>query len=65
MLAAQEYTPDVIVAMSESIASAQNNTMVSPLDREDAEQLIERARMGAVGVPQLIWMTMQGVDTDV
>ena len=64
-LAAQEYTPDVIVAMSESIASAQNNTMVSPLDREDAEQLIERARMGAVGVPQLIWMTMQGVDTDV
>ncbi|MDE7274709.1 MAG: ATP-binding protein [Lachnospiraceae bacterium] len=64
-LAAQEYTPDVIVAMSESIAGAQNSTMVSPLDREGAEQLVERARMGAVGVPQLIQMTMQGVDADV
>ncbi|MDE7415416.1 MAG: ATP-binding protein [Lachnospiraceae bacterium] len=64
-LAAQEYTPDVIVAMSESIASAQNNAMVSSLSLETAEQLVERARMGAVGVPRLIWMTMQGVDTDV
>ncbi len=64
-LAAQEYTPDVIVAMSESIASAQNNAMVSSLSLETAEQLVERARMGAVGVPQLIQMTMQGVDTDV
>lgn len=64
-LAAQEYTPDVVVAMSEGIAGAQNDVSLSPLDREMAEQIIERARMGAVGVPQLIQMTMQGVDTDV
>lgn len=64
-LAAQEYTPDVVVAMSEGIAGAQNDVSLSPLDRETAEQIIERARMGAVGVPQLIQMTMQGVDTDV
>lgn len=64
-LAAQEYTPEVIVAMSESIAGTQNSTLVSPLDREGAEQLVERARMGAVGVPRLIQMTMQGVDADV
>lgn len=64
-LAAQEYTPDVIVAMSESIAGAQNSISVSPLDQEMAEQIVERARMGAVGVPQLIQMVMQGVDTDV
>ena len=64
-LAVQEYTPDVIVAMSESIASAQNSSLISPLSLKTAEQLVERARMGAVGVPRLVQMTMQGVDTDV
>lgn len=64
-LAAQEYTPDVIVAMSERIANVQNNAVREPLDQEAARQLIERARMGAVGVPQLVRLTMQGVDTDV
>lgn len=64
-LAAQEYTPDVIVAMSESIAGAQEGGLLNPLDQKTAEQLIERARMGAVGVPQLIQMMVQGVDTDV
>ena len=64
-LAAQEYTPEVIVAMSESIASAQNNVLISPLDRETAEQLAERARTGTVGIPQLIQMTMQEVGAHV
>lgn len=32
-LAAQEYTPDVIVAMSESIAGMQNSAFARPLDR--------------------------------
>lgn len=62
-LAAQEYTPDVIVAMSECIAQA--DTVLHPLNKETAGQLVERARMGAVGVPQMVRMTMQGVDTDV
>ena len=53
-LAAQEYTPDVIVAMSERMANVQDNTVHEPLNQEAARQLIERARM-----------TMQGVDTDV
>ena len=64
-LAAQEYTPEVIVAISESIASAQNNVLISPLDRETAEQLAERARTGTVGIPQLIQMTMQEVGAHV
>ncbi len=64
-LAAQEYTPDVIVAMSECMAEAQEDAAYAPLDRETAGQLIERARMGAVGIPLLIRKTMQGVDTDV
>ena len=64
-LAAQEYTPEVIVAMSESIAGTQNSTLVRPLNLESAEQVIERAHTGAVGIPQLIQMTMQEVDADV
>lgn len=64
-LAAQEYTPEVIVAMSKCIANVQNNAVREPLDQEAARQLIERARMGAVGVPQLVRLTMQGVDTNV
>lgn len=56
-LAAQEYTPEVIVAMSESIAGTQNSTLVRPLNLESAEQVIERAHTGAVGIPQLIQMT--------
>lgn len=64
-LAMQEYTPEVIVAMSESIAGVQNSALVSPLNLESAEQLIERAHTGAVGIPQLIQMTMQEVDADV
>ncbi len=64
-LAAQEYTPEVIVAISESIAGTQNSTLVRPLNLESAEQVIERAHTGAVGIPQLIQMTMQEVDADV
>ncbi|MCM1541140.1 MAG: ATP-binding protein [Blautia sp.] len=64
-LAAQEYTPEVIVAISESIAGIQNNVSVSPLDRETARQLTERARTGAVGIPQLIQIAMQEVNADV
>jgi len=64
-LAAQEYTTDVIVAMSESMASAQNNASVSPLDREAACQLAVRASTGTVGIPQLIQMAMQEVGADV
>lgn len=64
-LAMQEYTPEVIVAMSESIAKVQNSALARPLNLESAEQLIERAHTGAVGIPQLIQMTMQEVDADV
>ncbi len=64
-LAMQEYTPEVIVAMSESIAKVQNSALARPLNLECAEQLIERAHTGAVGIPQLIQMTMQEVDADV
>lgn len=62
-LAAQEYTPEVIVAISESLAGRQKNVM--PLDYKRAEEIVRQARTGAVGIPQLIRTAMQEVRDDV
>lgn len=64
-LAAQEYTPEIIAAISESMAKAQNSSSVSALDREAAGQLAARAHTGTVGIPRLIQMAMQEVNADV
>lgn len=64
-LAAQEYTPDVIISISESLAELQKNMQAEPLDRETAEDIVAQARTGAIGIPQLIQNIMQEVRTDV
>lgn len=64
-LAAQEYTSEVIVAISESIAKAQNKVFAKPLKLEEAAELVERSRTSAVGILQMIQDAMQEVDTDV
>jgi len=64
-LAAQEYTPDVIVAISKSIADRQQNRPSCVLDLEAAEEIAAQARTGAVGIPQLIQIAMQEVKSDV
>lgn len=64
-LAAQEYTPDVIVAISESIAKAQSQVSVKPLKIEEAAEIVERSRTGAEGIPQMIQEAMQEVKADV
>lgn len=64
-LAAQEYTPDVIVSISRSLAELLKNTPVSPLNLEAAEAVAAQARTGAIGVPQLIQNVMQEVQSDV
>lgn len=64
-LALQEYTPDVIVSISKSIAMLQKSSPALPLDNEAAAELLSRSRTGAVGVPQLIRNMMQEVKTDV
>ena len=61
-LAAQEYSPEVIVAISESIASLQQNHTVLPLTPEMAQDIVSQARTGAVGVPQLIQSAMNGIN---
>lgn len=62
-LAAQEYTSDVIIALSKSIAEAYNT--VRTLEPEEAVEIVERARTGAVGIPQMIINAMQEVGADV
>lgn len=64
-LAAQEYTSEVIVAISESIAKAQNKVFAKPLKLEEAAELVERSRTSAVGILQMIQDAMQEVDADV
>lgn len=64
-LATQEYTPEVIVSMSESMAQMQKSIPAAPLNKEAAEEIVRQARTGAVGIPQLIQNAMQEVDEDV
>lgn len=64
-LAAQEYSPEVIVSISRSIADLQNNLSAAPLDLDAAENIAEQARTGAVGIPKLIQIAMQEVNPDV
>ncbi|MCC8150539.1 MAG: hypothetical protein LIO96_03530 [Lachnospiraceae bacterium] len=58
-LAAQEYTPEVIVAISESIARHRQNTAMAPLDTEGAKELAAQARTGSYGIAQLIMDAME------
>ena len=64
-LAAQEYTPDVIVSISQSLVNLQNKFSLSPLNEESAREILAQARTGAVGIPQLIQTKMQEVTGNV
>ncbi len=64
-LAAQEYSPEVIVSISESLARVQKSRPALSLNMETAKEIAEKAHTGAVGVPQLIRIAMQGVKADV
>lgn len=64
-LAAQEYSPEVIVAISESLARTQQNCPVKPLDADAAKKIAMQSRTGAVGIPKLIRIAMQEVTANV
>ncbi|MCI8576226.1 MAG: DUF2791 family P-loop domain-containing protein [Lachnospiraceae bacterium] len=64
-LAAQEYTPEVIVSISESLANTHRNTLCAPLNLEQAREIAAQAHTGAVGIPQLIQTVMKEVRSDV
>lgn len=65
LLALQEYTPEVIISMSESLAHLQKNVSVTPLDLDTAKEIAAQARTGAMGIPKLIQLAMKEVRTDV
>lgn len=64
-LASQEYSPEVIVSISESLAQVQKSRPALSLNIETAKEIAEKARTGAIGVPQLIRIAMQEVKADV
>ena len=64
-LAAQEYTPDVIVDISESLAHIQNQSCTVPLSIDAAKEISAQARTGAVGIPRLIQIAMEEVKANV
>lgn len=64
-LAAQEYTPEVIMEISKSFASAQNQVSMQVLDYGRAKEIAEMSHTGAVGILRLIQMAMQEVREDV
>ena len=57
-LAAQEYSPEVIVAISMSLADLRLNRTAEPLTEEQAQEIVSQARTGAVGIPRLIQTVM-------
>ena len=64
-LAAQEYSPEVIISISESFANVQQNRVISPLDMDGAKEIAAQAKTGALGIPRLIQIAMQEVGADV
>lgn len=64
-LAEQEYTPEVIVAISKQMARIQESIPVIPLDQERAQEIARQARTGTVGMLQLIQSAMQEVQEHV
>lgn len=58
-LAAQEYTPDIIVSISESLARQKETVSAAALDLETAKEIAARAQTAAVGIPGLIQEAMQ------
>ena len=64
-LAAQEYSPEVIISISESFANVQQDRVISPLDMDGAKEIAAQAKTGALGIPRLIQIAMQEVGADV
>lgn len=58
-LSAQEYTPEMIVSVSESFADRQKNVQVRALNLEEAAEIARQSRTSAVGIFGLIQAAAQ------
>lgn len=59
-MAAQEYTPQVLADISETISDSLSRRNVSAITLEQAGALLEQAKLGNVGIPQLVYNMMMG-----
>lgn len=63
-LAEQEYTPQVLANISQALSQSLCSRSVSPLSLTQADALRAKARLGNIGIPQLIYNTMMGGTND-
>lgn len=58
-MAYQVYTPEVIAAISQSLARTQQQSTLTPIDLAMAQEILQQSRTGAVGIPGLIRTAME------
>lgn len=63
-MAYQEYTPDVLTAISEVLSDSLRSRNVPAIGTEQADALLSRAKFGNVGIPQLVYNAMMGGGND-
>lgn len=63
--AAQEYTPEIVVSMSEKFAESEKVAAAVPLDLNTAKEIVQQAHTGVVGIPGLIREAMREEKADV
>lgn len=64
-LAAQEYTPEIIMEISRKLADSMRNAPTVPLDLTAAADILSQAQTSSLGIPGLIRIAMQEVDEHV
>ncbi len=63
-MAAQEYTPEVLLEISETLSHSLRSRSLSELTLEQAGELLSQSRLGSVGIPRLVYNAMMGGNDD-
>lgn len=58
VMAAREYTPEIVVEISRAFSKAQQN--MEALTEQEAKQVLTQAKLANIGIPQLICNAMMG-----
>lgn len=56
----QVYTPALLVELSKQLLTNIKQQNVTPINEEQAKEIMEQAKYGGIGVPQMIMDVMQG-----
>lgn len=63
-MAVREYTPEIVLQISKVFSEAQEKLRLPVLTMEQAEALLTQAKLGSIGIPQLIYNAMMGGTED-